>query len=98
MKFIHKFNSALSCEVEILDRRPEPGEQHILRVQWTGDRKKKHYPEYVRWMHTVNDCFAKRWEIRIMHCFQLSSRPEDWQFWGYSPEEPPKRIVLELQS
>lgn len=95
MKYIHKFNSKLSCEVEVFDGPPpSKGERHIINIQWTGQPKKKHMAEYIRWMHIVNDRYAKQWNMRIMHIFQGGPSPKDWEFWGYAPDEPPKRIRI----
>jgi hypothetical protein len=98
MKYIHKFSSVLFCEVDVLDRSPLPGEQHILKVLWSNTPKPKHIPEYIRWMHLVSDQYAKKFSARIMHVFQLSNSTDDWQFWTYSPDQPPKRLRFPIPS
>jgi hypothetical protein len=37
-----------------------------LAFEWTGQPKKKHFPQYIRWMNTVMDDYAKRWGVRTM--------------------------------
>ena len=94
MKYVHKFNSKLTCTVEILDRQFEPGEHHIIKTEWSERPKKKHIPEYARWMHVVNDNYAKEYDIRLMHVYQFGPRYSDWQIWGYGPDEAPKRLEM----
>ena len=94
MKYVHKFNSNLICSVEIMDRKVEPGEHHVIRTEWSQRPKKKHTPEYVRWMHVVNDNYAKQFGLRLMHVYQLSPKYNDWQVWAYSPDKPPIKMEL----
>jgi hypothetical protein len=94
MKYTHKFNSRLTCTIEIADRRVEPGEHHVIKTSWSERPKKKHAAEYVRWMHMINDRYAKQFDMRIMHLFQLSPKFSDWQLWEYSPEAPPQRVEM----
>jgi hypothetical protein len=94
MKYTHKFNQNLTCTVEIIDRKIKPGERHIIRSEWSQKPKKKHIPEYVRWMHVVNDTYAKEHGLRLMHVYQLSPKYNDWQIWGYSPDAPPCRLEM----
>lgn len=94
MKYIHKFNSKLTCSVEIMDRKPEPGEHHILSSVWSQRPTKKHTQEYLRWMHVVNDNYAKQFGLRLMHVYQLSPRYNDWQIWAYDPHKPPFRMQM----
>jgi hypothetical protein len=94
MKYTHRFNSRLTCTVEIADHVVEPGEPHIVKTLWSEKPKKKNVPEYVRWMHLVNDRYSKQFNLRIMYVFQLGPKFNDWQVWGYSPEAPPQRLEM----
>lgn len=91
-KYIHRFNKTLTCEVEVTDDAPAKGSSHVLSFTWSHKPKKKHYAEYTQWMHTVNDSCAKRWGNRFIYAVQISPNPDDWQFWGYSHNQPPKRL------
>jgi hypothetical protein len=51
MKFVHRFNRKLQCEIEVADDPPPKGQMFVLDVQWTGQPKQKHLREYMRWCH-----------------------------------------------
>ena len=70
-------------------RRSE-GENFIQNVEWTERPKPKHLREYVRWCHTVYSQLANRWNLRLMQAIQAG--PNRWEFWAYTPGEPPKRL------
>ena len=93
MTFIHRFSRSVSCTLEITDEPTEPGTSHIKDVVWTGRPKSKHLTEYVYWMHSVNSHLADLWQMKIMYAVQSS--PAVWEFWGYEPGKPPKRITGE---
>jgi hypothetical protein len=94
MKYIHRFSRSVQCEVEVRDEAPPKGERHIINVEWTGQPKRSHMGEYIRWMNHVNDLLAKKWGIRMMQIFQKSPHSEDWEVWAYAPDQPPQKINL----
>lgn len=94
MIYTHKFNSHLTCTVELLDRQIQPGESHVVKSIWSQKPKSKHIPEYVRWMHLVNDTYAKEHHLKLLHVYQLGPKYRDWQLWAYSPDKPPFRFMI----
>jgi hypothetical protein len=90
VKFIHRFSPSVLCELETTEEMPAKGESHVLNVIWSGRPKRKHVPEYIRWMHLVNQRCAEMWSAKIMHCFQLT--PHTWKFWTYEPGKAPQCI------
>jgi hypothetical protein len=91
MTFIHRFSSSVQCEVTVRDEPPEADQNHVLHVEWTGQPKRKHLLEYIRWMNEVNRFLADRWNLSILHVFQLKPDPKTWQLWSYKPGQPPRR-------
>lgn len=94
MKYVHRFGPGVTCEVEVTDTPPLKGQSHILSHRWSKRPKPKTLPEYIRWMHLVNSNCANRWGLRLMHIFQVTQKPSDWQCWGYAPDEAPKRLDM----
>lgn len=95
MKFVHVFSRSVRCELTVSDEPPEKGKTHIREIFWAGQPKRKHWFEYVRWSHEINRYCADLWQYKITHAFQVS--PTDWEFWGYEPGKPPKRLCLEQE-
>jgi hypothetical protein len=98
MKYIHRFSRTVQCEVEFADSPPPKGKTHIINMQWTGQPKRSHMADYIRWMNHVNDLLAKKWSLRMMQIFQKSPHYHDWEIWEYEPENPPRRVHLEDMS
>jgi hypothetical protein len=94
MKFIHKFNRSLSCEVLVSDTPPEKGQSHIQSIEWTGRPKRKHVSEYVRFCHVVNSHLADHWQISLPRIVQTS--PTIWECWEYPERFKPLAGNLEL--
>jgi hypothetical protein len=90
MKYVHRFTRSLSCEVEVADQPPPQGTNHILAIVWDGQRKAKHHPEYLRWMHFIHSDCANRWNKKFMQAVQLPD--QSWQFWVYVPGQAPRRL------
>lgn len=90
MKFIHKFNRSLCCEMQVADTPPEKGHSHIRSVQWTGQPKHKHRREYIRFCHLVNSHLADHWQMSLLHLFLLE--PKVLELWEYHPGQAPKRV------
>jgi hypothetical protein len=97
MRYVHRFSRTVSCEIEVTEDPPAKGASHVLSVEWTGNRKKSHIPEYMRWMHLVNQKCAEKWKLKLMHVFQKSPNPGDWEAWGYEPGKPPVKVELPLK-
>jgi hypothetical protein len=90
MTFVHRFSRSLSATMIISNDPPVHGESCVQNVEWTGHRKMKHLPEYVRWSHEIYRYLANHWNLRLMQAFEMS--PGRWEFWIYDPGEAPKRL------
>ena len=89
MKFVHKCSRSLSCEMVVCDEPPEKGQSHIQSVEWIGQPKRKHLPEYLRFCHVVNSHLADHWQMSILQLVQPS--PTNWESGEYRPGQAPKR-------
>jgi hypothetical protein len=90
MTFVHRFNGHLTCTMTTSDDPPVSGETFVQNVEWTSQPKPKHLREYTHWCHTVFSRLANHWNLRLMHALQTA--PRHWEFWAYTPGEPPKRL------
>jgi hypothetical protein len=90
VRFVHRFNSRLSVELMVCDQPPVAGENHIQEIRWSARPKARHLPEYLAWIHTVNEHLSSLWGISIVHCVEVSS--QNWQCFGYEPGQPVKKI------
>jgi hypothetical protein len=74
----------------IADDLPAKGQKFVQNIEWTAQPKPKHLREYTRWCHTVFSRLAEQWNLRLMQVIQTA--PRRWEFWAYTPGEPPKRL------
>jgi len=90
VKFVHGFSRSLSCEVVVCDEPPDKGQSLVQSVEWIGQPKRKHLPEYLRFCHVVNSHLADLWQMSILQLLHTS--PTNWEAWKYRPGQAPKRI------
>jgi hypothetical protein len=69
-----------------------PGIAHIVRCEWSRKPKPRVIPEYVRWVHTINELIAAETGKRSLHIFMLSG--DRLALWVYEPNKPPQRMDL----
>ena len=92
MTFTHRFKHRLTCTVTVTEAPPAPGQSHVQACQWdpfpTPRQARKLLPEYVRWLHVVNQTCADQWKLKILYGIQTG--PRSWQFWRYEPGVAPR--------
>jgi hypothetical protein len=91
VRFIHRFNRSLCCEMLVSDTPPEKGRPHIQAIEWSGRPKPKHLREYIRFCHVVNSHLADHWQMSLLHVFQTG--PRTLEIWQYHPSQAPKRAT-----
>ena len=87
--FQHRFKGDITATMTV-DDNYEPGTTHILSIEWSRKPEKRIIPEYVRWVHTVNELIATQTGKRIMHIFPLGGN--EFQAWVYEPNQPAQRV------
>jgi hypothetical protein len=75
----------------VCDEPPEQGQSLVQSVEWIGQPKRKHLPEYLRFCHVVNAHLADLWQMSILQLPQTS--PTNLEAWEYRPGQAPKRAM-----
>jgi len=87
LTFSHRFSARISCTVRIKDEPPSDQTPFAPRFEWTERPKRKHLPEYCRWiLHVVQIC-ADRWNVRILYV--LGPTPNTTEWWTFEPGKAP---------
>jgi hypothetical protein len=87
--FQHRFKGGATATMT-MDDDYAPGTSHILSIEWSRKPKPRVVPEYVRWVHTVNERMATETGKKIMHVFMLPGN--QIQSWVYEPNQPAQRV------
>ena len=97
MNFEHLFADGAKATMTVLDEPPKRGESHIQKIEWsdTEGTAAEHLKEYIKWINEVNQSLADKWQIRMMHMYQIGEKPDTWQAWLYVPGEKPELVDLD---
>lgn len=87
--FQHKFKGGVTATMTV-DDQFAPGSSHIRSIEWSATPKQNIIPEYMRWVHSVNEFMATKIGGRILHVFQLPG--DRFESWAYEPNKPAKKI------
>jgi hypothetical protein len=87
--FLHKFGAGVQATMRMKDEPPGDG-VHLPTIEWTGRPKKKHLTDYRRWVLTVQQILANRWQQRIG--YMLQTGPSETELWQFEPGAAPKLV------
>ena len=87
--FQHRFKGGTTATMTV-DDNYAPGTTNSLRVEWSRKPKERIIPDYMRWVHTVNELIAAETGQKIMHIFPLPGN--EVQVWVYEPNQPAQRV------
>jgi hypothetical protein len=87
--FQHRFKGGITATMTV-DDNYAPGTTHILAIEWSRKPKERIIPEYMRWVHVVNERVATESGKKIMHVFMLPGN--EVQSWVYEPNRPAQRV------
>lgn len=90
LKFIHRFSSRLSCELQIPATPPGKGQLLLPTCCWSGCPKPKHIPAYRQWALLVHQHLADQWQQRIL--YGLGTTPNRTELWYFEPGSSPKLL------
>lgn len=71
-------------------RRPQPGQNHIVGIEWTGRPTAATLPLYLAWMKDVHLTLAAKWRISIAY-IPLTS-PRTAEVWVFEPDQPARLV------
>jgi hypothetical protein len=89
--FQHRFKGGITATMTV-DSDYAAGTTHIISCEWSRRPKPNVLPEYVRWVHTINELIATETGKKILHIFTLSENR--FEAWVYEPNKPPQRVDL----
>jgi hypothetical protein len=87
--FQHRFKGGFVATMTV-DPDFTLGTAHIVRCEWSRRPKPNVLPEYLRWVHTVNELIATETGKKILHIFTFPGNR--FEAWVYEPNKPPKRV------
>ena len=91
LRFIHRFNRTLSCEMQVPVKPPGPGERFSPVCLWSGGRpKRKHIAAYRQWVLFTTQTLADSWGQTI--AYGLGTAPNRTELWYFEPGKPPKLV------
>ncbi len=90
MKFFCKFSKTISVHLEVSDTPPPTGQMPDWKFQYKGSVTGKHFSNYKKWLHGVNQQIAETWNSSFMYV--LPDKKGRAELWGYTPGRQPSLI------
>jgi hypothetical protein len=90
MKFFCKFSKTISVHLEVSDTPPTTGQIPDWKFRYHGSVIGKHFGNYKKWLHEVNQQIAETWNTSFM--YMLPDKRGRAELWGYRPGKPPSLI------
>ena len=91
MKFFCKFSKTISVHLEVSDTPPPTGILPEWKFRYHGSVIGKHFDNYKKWLHEVNQQIAETWNTSFL--YPLLDNRGRGELWGYSPGKPPSLIT-----
>lgn len=94
LRFVAHFNNRYVCEVifDIEKHRASSGAPGCHQIHWRKKGPPSLIPQYLEWMHTVNQEIADRIDDKILYATQTGPGQDSVQLWEYAPRAEKKRI------
>ena|SRR5271163_2563982 len=88
LTFVHRFSRSLQCTMRVTAQQPPRGECHVQSIEWDGQLKPKHLPEYRQWILCTTQHLCDRWQAKILYC--LGTKSDETEMWEFEPGKTPK--------
>ena len=89
--FVQTFGKSI-CTIEMMDTPPTAGQNHILKMAWTGRPLKKLPAGYVPWLNSAHKTMVDHWQQPLTYVFQLPAN--QFEAWLYEPGESPRKVPV----
>jgi hypothetical protein len=89
--FQHRFRGGVVATMTV-DPAFTPGAVHVVCCEWSRRPKPRVIPEYVRWVHTINELIATETGKKILHIFTFPGNR--FEAWVYEPNKPAQKADI----